>query len=117
MNIFYNGPRAHININDGFGGGSLIRNNALWNSCRESGDHGAINTWDRTPFLTTIRTGAPSLIPAYNNVSGNMIISNYNSFDGIDNDDGSSYYDIASNVFYMNEGPPRILNLIFESYL
>lgn len=82
----------------------MIQHNGLWNSCRESGDHGAINTWDRTPYLTTLRTGKPSLIPSYNNVSHNMIISNYNSFDGIDNDDGSSYYDISFNVFYLNEG-------------
>lgn len=30
--------------------------------------------------------------------------SSATSFDGIDNDDGSSYYDISSNVFYLNEG-------------
>jgi hypothetical protein len=29
-----------ININDGMGGGTMIRNNSLFNSCRESGDHG-----------------------------------------------------------------------------
>ena len=37
---------------------------------------------DRTPYLTTLRTEKPSLIPAYNNVSHNFFISNYNSFDG-----------------------------------
>jgi len=78
--------------------------NGMWNSCRESGDHGVINTWDRTPYLTTVRTGEPSLIPSYNNVTRNLFISDYNSFDGIDNDDGSSYYDISHNVFYLNEG-------------
>jgi hypothetical protein len=91
-NVMFNGPRAMINLNDGFGGGSLVSQNVLFNSCRESGDHGVINTWDRTPYLTTIRTGTPSLLPAYNNVTENLFISNYNSFDGIDNDDGSSYY-------------------------
>ena len=109
----------------GFGGGTHISMNGMWNSCRESGDHGVINTWDRTPYLTTVRTGEPSLIPAYNNVTRNLFISDYNSFDGIDNDDGSSYvsaaasfaafsgslkdasapqYDISHNVFYLNEG-------------
>eukprot|EP01084_Bolivina_argentea_P256721 432330_1 len=38
-NIFYNGPRAAINFNDGFGGGSQVTQNLLFNSCRESGDH------------------------------------------------------------------------------
>jgi len=37
-NIFYNGPRAHMNNNDGFAGGQLIENNLIFNSCRESGD-------------------------------------------------------------------------------
>ena len=44
-NLFFNGPRAMINMNDGFGGGTHITRNGLWNSCRESGDHGVINTW------------------------------------------------------------------------
>ena len=39
-NIFYNGPRAGINFNDGFGGGSQIYKNLLFNTCRESSDHG-----------------------------------------------------------------------------
>lgn len=81
----------------------MITHNTMWNSCRESGDHGVINTWDRTPYLSLVRTGAPSLIPAFNNVTRNLMISNYNSFAGIDNDDGSSYYDISHNVFYLNE--------------
>eukprot|EP00928_Gymnodinium_smaydae_P079445 TRINITY_DN63377_c0_g1_i1.p1 TRINITY_DN63377_c0_g1~~TRINITY_DN63377_c0_g1_i1.p1 ORF type:complete len:299 (+),score=21.71 TRINITY_DN63377_c0_g1_i1:39-899(+) len=93
-----------INFNDGFGGGNLVYRNGIWNSCRESGDHGAINTWDRQPYLSLIRDGLPSLFPAYSKVSRNLIISNYESFDGIDNDDGSSYYDIGHNVFYLGEG-------------
>lgn len=65
---------------------------------------GAINTWSRTPYLTTVRTGEPSLQPKAVNISSNLIISNYNSFAGVDNDDGSSWFDIGHNVFYMNEG-------------
>lgn len=33
-NIFFNGPRAGININDGFGGGNEINNNLLFNFVR-----------------------------------------------------------------------------------
>ena len=36
-NIFFNGPRAGINFNDGFGGNSTITKNLLFNTCRESG--------------------------------------------------------------------------------
>ncbi len=39
-NIFFNGPRAGINFNDGFGGGSKVTNNLVFNCVRESGDHG-----------------------------------------------------------------------------
>ena len=33
-NVFFNGPRAGININDGFGGGNQIQNNLLFNFVR-----------------------------------------------------------------------------------
>jgi hypothetical protein len=46
-NIFFNGPRAGINFNDGFGGGSNVTENLVLNTCRESGDHGPFNSWDR----------------------------------------------------------------------
>jgi hypothetical protein len=39
-NVFFNGPRAGINMNDHFGGGNIIRNNTIFNTCRQSGDHG-----------------------------------------------------------------------------
>ena len=39
-NVFFNGPRAGINANDGFGGGDEIGHNLVFSSCRESGDHG-----------------------------------------------------------------------------
>jgi hypothetical protein len=36
-NVFFNGPRAGINANDGFGGGDEIGHNLVFSSCRESG--------------------------------------------------------------------------------
>ena len=41
-NIFYNGPRAQVNFNDGFRGGGRVLSNIIFNSCRESGDHGPV---------------------------------------------------------------------------
>ena len=49
-NICFNVPRAAVNINDGFGGGNHMIGNLLFNTCRESGDHGAWNSWDRIPY-------------------------------------------------------------------
>merc|ERR1719152_85175 len=85
-NLFFNGPRAGINFNDGFGGGDVVAQNLIFNTCRESGDHGPINSWDRQPFLTTVRTGKPSLIPATRHVRQNIIVSNYEGTKGVDND-------------------------------
>ena len=98
-NIVFNIPRAGINFNDGFGGGAEIESNLLFNTCRESGDHGAFNSWDRLPYITKVRDGkTPSTVPAVNNVHNNFIVANYAADGGcLDNDDGSSYYDIHHN--------------------
>eukprot|EP01043_Picozoa_sp_COSAG02_P027396 COSAG02_NODE_1615_length_11668_cov_6.226294_1_plen_111_part_10 len=60
---------------------------------------GAFNSWDRLPYITEIRNGeTPSTIPAWNNMHHNMIVANYAADGGcLDNDDGSSYYDIHHN--------------------
>ena len=98
-NLVFNIPRAAINFNDGFGGANEIEHNLLFNTCRESGDHGAFNSWDRLPFFTTVRDGAtPSTVPALNDVHNNFIVANYAADGGcLDNDDGSSYYAIHHN--------------------
>lgn len=41
-NIMFNVPRAAINFNDMVGGGDVVKRNLLFNTCRESGDHGPI---------------------------------------------------------------------------
>ena len=48
-NVHFNGPRAGINFNDGFGGADVLEGNLLANCVRESGDHGPFNSWDRVP--------------------------------------------------------------------
>jgi len=104
-NLFFNMPRAAINVNDGFGGGTKISKNLLFNTCRESGDHGPFNSWDRQPFLTKVANSSqPSLLPAYNEINNNFIISNYGAGFGVDNDDTTSYYKIYSNFFYLGGG-------------
>jgi len=103
-NIIFNLPRAGINLNDHMCGGDKINSNLIWNTCRESGDHGPINSWDRMPFLTTVRYGYPSFEPLPMEISKNVIISNYGASQGIDNDDGSSFFNIHDNVFYASDG-------------
>jgi len=69
-NVLFHGPRALININDGFGGanfflsaraparadnlssssgGTIVRQNLLFLSVMETSDHGPFNCWDRLP--------------------------------------------------------------------
>ena len=91
-NVMFNGPRAGINANDGFGGGDVISHNLVFSSCRESGDHGPFNSWDRQPFLTTIRNGTPSMTPAWREIHHNFFVDNYSPQENVDNDDGSAYY-------------------------
>ena len=103
-NIMFNMPRAAINFNDMMGGGDIVEHNLIFNTCRESGDHGPINTWDRQPFLTRLRNGTASFIPLKRKIAYNFIFANYGASQGVDNDDGSCYYHIKGNVFYTAEG-------------
>lgn len=98
-NVHFNGPRAGINMNDGFGGGDLLKGNLITNCVRESGDHGPFNSWDRVPYITTLRNGTPSIIPALREITKNFIISVYASQEAIDTDDGSAYYNTHDNFF------------------
>ena len=43
-NLCFNLARAGFNFNDGMGGGDHVYNNLIFNSCRESADHGPINS-------------------------------------------------------------------------
>ena len=98
-NIFFNGPRAGINFNDGFGGASNVSENFLFNTCRESGDHGPFNSWDRQVFVTKVRDGTPNPDKQYDYIESNFMIANYHSILAIDNDDGSNYYKTHGNFF------------------
>ena len=90
-NIVYNIPRAAINFEDNFGGATLVQDNLLFNTCRESSDHSSINSWSRMPYVTMVRDGiTPSAIPAYTNFTRNFIVNNYAADGGcVDTDDVS----------------------------
>lgn len=96
-NLFFNMPRAAINFNDGFGGGNSVSNNLLFNTCRRSGDHGPINSWDRQPFLWDA-SGEYGFDTPPSTLSENFLVANYGASQGIDNDDGSSFYHIVDNI-------------------
>jgi len=101
-NVMINGPRAMVCFNDGSLGGSLIERNLMANSCRESSDHGAFNSWDRTAYLNNLR-GYNSSQKLVDELKGNIIIANYGSQGAIDNDDSSAYYIASGNVLAYSE--------------
>ena len=72
---------------------------------RAGGDHGPINSWDRQAYWTDVRYGSakPSWTPAPNVIRENVIIANYGGSQGVDNDDGSAWFDIHHN-FIFGEG-------------
>merc|ERR1711957_773307 len=103
-NVFFNGPRAGINFNDGFGGADELSHNLVFSSCRESGDHGPFNSWDRQPYLTTVRTGEPSMFMQWRDIHHNFFMDNYSPQENVDNDDGSGYYHTHNFLVYGGNG-------------
>ncbi len=84
---------------DGFGGGDELSHNLVFSTCRESGDHGPFNSWDRQPYQTSVRTGEPSMIMQWREIHHNFFIDNYSPQEDVDNDDGSCFYHTHSNFF------------------
>ena len=51
----------------------MITGNLLFNTGRAANkDEGSINTWDRAPYITTLRNGTASTIPAWNYINNNF---------------------------------------------
>ncbi|MCL5129576.1 chitobiase/beta-hexosaminidase C-terminal domain-containing protein [Algibacter sp. L4_22] len=109
-NTIYNCPRAGICINDGTWGGHIIEFNDIWETVRETGEHGPFNSWGRErqwrgsrgtdeQFLKEL-----TKLDAIDNVIiRNNRIANYRKSISagnwtIDLDDGSSYFEIYNNL-------------------
>ena len=106
-NSIYDTPRAGINISEGTWGGHVIEYNDVFNTVKETGDHGSFNSWGRDrywhPNYNTMVSHVkerPDLILA-DMLEPNIL--RYNRFRcdrgwDIDLDDGSSYYIIHDNL-------------------
>lgn len=106
-NSIYNAPRSGINVSEGTWGGHVIEFNDVFNTVRETGDHGSFNSWGRDRFwhpdravMDQIVATRPSLILA--DATATITIKN-NRFRcdhgwDIDLDDGSSNYHIHDNL-------------------
>ena len=57
--------------------GTVIEKNMIANTCRESGDHGNFNSWDRKPWVWLQDSADPSslrMVPQQSTIHNNFII-------------------------------------------
>jgi hypothetical protein len=106
-NSIYDTPRAGINISEGTWGGHVIEFNDVFNTVKETGDHGSFNSWGRDRFwhpdrriMDSLTMSDTELILA-DAVETTIIRNNRFRCDrgwDIDLDDGSTNYRIYNNL-------------------
>ncbi|WP_071147828.1 PDZ domain-containing protein [Bacteroides ihuae] len=122
-NTIYDVPRAGINISEGTWGGHVIEYNNVFNTVKESGDHGSFNSWGRDRYWHPDKKLMDSIVEtnyelALLDVVKPIILRNNcmrcdHGWD-IDLDDGSSNYEIYNNLclnggIKLREGVNRIV--------
>jgi hypothetical protein len=100
----YEASRAGINVSEGTFGGHLIEFCDVFDTVRETGDHGSFNSWGRDRFWGL--EGAPAAelpqLALLDIVKPNIIRNSRWRCDhgwDVDLDDGSSNYEIYNNLF------------------
>jgi len=108
-NTIYNMPRAGICIGDGTWGGHVIEFNHIYDTVRETGDHGPFNAWGRERFWSLTQSHSDYSVPR-SLEAGDVkidamepVILRNNFFEdqsgwGLDMDDGASHYEIYNNI-------------------
>ncbi|MDQ6421483.1 right-handed parallel beta-helix repeat-containing protein [Paenibacillus sp. LHD-117] len=98
-------PRAAVCINDGTWGGHVIEFNDIYDTVRETGDHGPFNSWGRDRFWCLSQSHGPASHGAGDiclDAREPVVIRNNRFRDrkgwGIDLDDGSSNYVVRENL-------------------
>jgi hypothetical protein len=103
----YDVPRAGINIGDGCWGGHVIEFCDVFDTVKETGDHGSFNSWGRDRFWLPGREEVERLVkqhpdlPLLDVVKPIVLRNNRWRCDhgwDIDLDDGSSNYQIRNNL-------------------
>jgi hypothetical protein len=122
-NTIYDVPRAGINVSEGTWGGHVIEYNDVFNTVKESGDHGSFNSWGRDRYWHPDKKLMDSIVEnnyelALADVVKPIIIQNNrmrcdHGWD-IDLDDGSSNYIIRNNLclnggIKLREGVNRVV--------
>ncbi|HEY3441505.1 MAG TPA: PDZ domain-containing protein [Paludibaculum sp.] len=104
----YDVPRAGINISEGTWGGHIIEYCDVFDTVKETGDHGSFNSWGRDRFwglegvdLNALTTPEERALPFLDAGKTTTIRNNRWRCDhgwDIDLDDGSSNYEIVNNL-------------------
>jgi hypothetical protein len=106
-NSIYRVPRAGINASEGTWGGHLIEFNDVFDTVKETGDHGAFNSWGRDRFWHPKRNEMDKLAKLHPDLfkkdAIETVVIRNNRFRcdhgwDVDLDDGSSNYEIYNNV-------------------
>lgn len=104
----YDVPRAGINIGDGCWGGHVIEHCDIFDTVKETGDHGSFNSWGRDRYWHADRkvvnreVAADPTLPLLDVVKPITLRNNRWRCDhgwDVDLDDGSSNYRIYNNLF------------------
>ena len=103
----YDVPRAGINIGDGCWGGDVVEFCDVFDTVKETGDHGCFNSWGRDrywcPDTSEVNKRVRQFpeLPRLDTVKPNILRNNRWRCDhgwDIDLDDGSSFYIISNNL-------------------
>ncbi len=99
----YDASRAGINISEGTFGGHLIDGCDVFDTVKETGDHGSFNSWGRDRFwhLSDLAQNEIYKYASLDCISKSIIRNNRFRCDrgwDIDLDDGSSNYEIYNNL-------------------
>ena len=96
-------PRAGINFSEGTFGGHRIEGCDVFDTVRETGDHGSFNSWGRDRYwhLEGADDALSKELSHLDMIDGNVITASRFRCDhgwDIDLDDGSSYFNITNNL-------------------
>jgi hypothetical protein len=106
-NTIYDVPRAGINIGDGTWGGHVLEFNDVFDTVKETGDHGSFNSWGRDRYWSSNQRLVNQAIakspdmPRWDAYKTTIIRNNRWRCDhgwDIDLDDGSTNYHIYNNL-------------------
>jgi hypothetical protein len=100
----YEAPRSGINIGDGCWGGHVVEFCDVFETVRETGDHGSFNSWGRDRYWGLAGAPAEELpkLALLDAVKPTILRNNRWRCDhgwDVDLDDGSSNYEIYNNLF------------------